>query len=84
MKVIIKESQLSRLYHLISEQEEETVERPSGRAQEILSQYERLMDEYSKQKNELNTIIGALEPLRISLNNKKAEIEYFKRDFIPS
>ena len=84
MKVRIRESQLSRLYHLITEQEEGNVELPSGRAQEILSQYERLMDGYTKQKNELDIMIGALEPLRISLNNKKTEIENFKREFIPS
>ena len=83
MKMLISESQMSRLYDLMLEQERE-VEFQGGGVEEILNQLKTLEIEYLSKYQELQNKMSEYEPIVKELNQKKEELEFFKKRFIPS
>lgn len=82
MKMYISESQMSRLYDLMLEEENE-VELQGGVVDQILNQLKTLEKEYSDKNQELQNKLLELKPLYAELNQKKENLESFKRRFIP-
>lgn len=82
MKMYISESQMSRLYDLMLEEENE-VGLQGSVVDQILNQLKTLEKEYSDTNQELQNKITELQPLYTELNQKKENLESFKRRFIP-